>query len=100
MHILYNSMCTSFLKLRRFMKPTALEGKYGGALAFISCDDSKLLLGDKELVIADKAREALACLNPAKLLLLQSERSERSSTLLGTLCRKIVWDASGLCGDG
>ena len=27
-------------------------------------------------------------------------RSERSSTLLGTLCRKIVWDASGLCGDG
>ena len=65
MHILYNSMCTSFLKLT---KPTALKGKYGGALAFISCDDSKLLLGDKELVIADKAREALACLNPAKLL--------------------------------
>ena len=60
-------MCLTLLKVMgRFLKPTALEGKYGAALAPVSCEDVKLQLTDNELVIGVQTRKALACLNPAK----------------------------------
>ena len=52
--------------MRRFLKPTALEGKFGATLGSASCEDVKLQLTDNELVIGDQTRKALACLNPAK----------------------------------
>ena len=66
-HLVYDSMCLTLLKvLRSFLKPTALEGKYGATLGSVSCEDVKLQLTDNELVIGDQTRKALACLNPAK----------------------------------
>ena len=66
-HLVYDIMCLTLLKvMRRFLKPTALEGKYGAALGSVSCVDVKLQLGDNELVIGDQTRQVLACLNPAK----------------------------------
>ena len=54
-------MCLTLLKvMRRFLKPTALEGKYGAALASVSCEDVKLQLTDNELVIGVQTRKALA----------------------------------------
>ena len=66
-HLVYDSMCLTLLKvMRRFLRPTALEGKYGASLGSVSCEDVKLQLTDNELVIGDQTRKALACLNPAK----------------------------------
>ena len=63
-HLAYDSMCLTLLKvMRRFLKPTALEGKYGAALGSVSCVDVKLQLGYNE---TNQTRQALACLNPAK----------------------------------
>lgn len=59
--LLYDSMCITLLKvMRRFLKPTALEGKYGAALSSVSCEDVKLQLTLNELVIGDQTRKALA----------------------------------------
>ena len=52
--------------MRRFIQPTALEGKYGAALGSVSCGDVKLQLTGNELVIGVQTRKALAFLNPAK----------------------------------
>ena len=66
-HLAYDSMClTLLIVMRRFQKPTALEGKYGATLGSVSCEGVKLQLTDNKLVIGDQARMALACLNPAK----------------------------------
>ena len=66
-HLAYDSMCLTLLKvMRRFLKPTALEGKFGATLRSVSFEDVKLQLTDNELVIGDQTRKALACLNPAK----------------------------------
>lgn len=66
-HLVYDSMCLTLLKvMRRFLKPTVLEGKYGASLSSVSCEDVKLQLTDNELSIGDQTRKALACLNPAK----------------------------------
>ena len=66
-HLVYDSMCLTLLKvMRRLLKPTALEGKFGATLGSVSCEDVKLQLTDNELVIGDQTRKALACLNPAK----------------------------------
>ena len=51
--------------MRRFLKPTALEGKFGATLRSVSCEDVKLQLTDNELVIGDQTRKALGCLNLA-----------------------------------
>ena len=54
-HLVYDSMCLTLLKvMRRFLKPTALKGKYGAALGSVSCEDVTLQLGDNELVIGDQ----------------------------------------------
>lgn len=66
-HLVYDSICLTLLKvMRRFLKPTALEGKYGATLRSVSCEDVKLQLTDNELVKGDLTRKALTCLNPAK----------------------------------
>ena len=69
-HILYDTLCESLLKLlRRFMKPDAVEGKYGSELVTIDCKDIKLRLQEDDLVIGTRTRKALK-----KLTLGQQER--------------------------
>ena len=67
-HLVYDSMylVTLLIVMRRFLKPTALERKYGATLGSVSCEDVKLQLTDNELVIGDQTRKALVCLNPEK----------------------------------
>ena len=45
--------------LRRFMKRQAVEKRYGSDLTSIECQDVKLQLPDKSIVIGKGAREAL-----------------------------------------
>ena len=42
------------------MKPQTTENKYGAELVSIQCTDTKLQLVDKELIIGDATRKALA----------------------------------------
>ena len=69
-HILYDTLSESLLKLlRRFMKPDAVEGKYGSELVTRDCKDVKLQLQEDDLVIGTRTRKALK-----KLTLGQQER--------------------------
>ena len=61
-HIVYDNMCDTLLKLMRFMKPQTTEKKYGAELVSIQCTDTILQLVDKELIIGDATRKALATL--------------------------------------
>ena len=66
-HVVYDNMCDTLLKLmRRFMKPQTTEKKYGAELVSIQCTDTKLQLVDKELTIGDATRKALATLQSDK----------------------------------
>ena len=66
-HVVYDNMCDTLLKLqRRFMKPQTIEKKYGAELVSIQCTDIKLQLVDKELIIGDATRKALATLQSDK----------------------------------
>ena len=57
-HILYDSLCDILNKLfRRFLKPQAMENKYGSDLASVDC--TKLQLSDNEIVLGDTTRKAL-----------------------------------------
>ena len=59
-HIMYDSMCDILVRLlRRFMKGQAVEKRYGSDLTSIECQDVKLQLPDKSIVIGKGAREAL-----------------------------------------
>ena len=59
-HILYDTLCESLLKLlRRFIKADAVEGKYGSELITIDCKDIKLQLQEDDLVIGTRTRKAL-----------------------------------------
>ena len=59
-HIMFDTLCDSLLKLmRRCMKITAIEQKYGSDLVFIDCKDVKLQLQDKNIVIGKNTRKAL-----------------------------------------
>ena len=59
-HIMYDTLCDSLLKLmRRFMKITAIEKKYGSDLVGIDCKDVKLQLQDKDIVIGKNTRKVL-----------------------------------------
>ena len=58
-HILYDTLCESLLKLLRFMKPDVVEGKYGSDLVTIDCKDIKLQLQEDDLVIDTRTRKAL-----------------------------------------
>ena len=59
-HIMYDSMCDILVRLlRRFMKEQAVEKRYGSDLTSIECQDVKLQLPDKSIVIGKGAREAL-----------------------------------------
>ena len=59
-HIMYDSMCDILVRLlRRFMKGQAVEKRYGSDLISIECQDVKLQLPDKSIVIGKGAREAL-----------------------------------------
>ena len=59
-HIVYDSMCDILVRLlRRFMKGQAVEKRYGSDLTSIECQDVKLQLPDKSIVIGKGAREAL-----------------------------------------
>ena len=59
-HIMYDSMCDILVRLlRRFMKGQAVEKRYRSALTSIECQDVKLQLPDKSIVIGKGAREAL-----------------------------------------
>ena len=66
-HIVYDSMCQSLLKvMRRFLKASSLEDKYGVELSDIPCNDVKLQLSDSELIIGDETRRALGKLKSEK----------------------------------
>ena len=59
-HIMYDSMCDILVRLlRKFMKGQAVEKRYGSDLTSIECQDVKLQLPDKSIVIGKGAREAL-----------------------------------------
>ena len=59
-HIMYDSICDILVRLlRRFMKGQAVEKRYGSDLTSIECQDVKLQLPDKSIVIGKGAREAL-----------------------------------------
>ena len=59
-HIMYDSMCDILVRLlRRFIKGQAVEKRYGSDLTSIECQDVKLELPDKSIVIWKGAREAL-----------------------------------------
>ena len=59
-HIMYDSMCDILVRLlRRFRKGQAVEKRYGSDLTSIECQDVKLQLLDKSIVIGKGAREAL-----------------------------------------
>ena len=59
-HIMYDSMCDILVRLlRRFMKGQPVEKRYGSDLTSIECQDVKLQLPDKSIVIGKGAREAL-----------------------------------------
>ena len=59
-HIMYDSMCDILVRLpRKFMKGQAVEKRYGSDLTSIECQDIKLQLPDKSIVIGKGAREAL-----------------------------------------
>ena len=61
-HIMYDSrsMFDILVRLpRRFMKGQAVEKRYGSDLTSIECQDVKLQLPDKSIVIGKGAREAL-----------------------------------------
>ena len=59
-HIMNDSMCDILVRLlRRFMKGQAVEQRYGSDLTSIECQDVKLQLPDKSIVIGKGAREAL-----------------------------------------
>ena len=64
-HILYDTLCESLLKpFRRFLNPSATEGKYGSDLVMIDCTDIKLQLKDNDLVIGSGTKKALKELSP------------------------------------
>ena len=57
---MYGSMYDILVRLlRRFMKGQAVEKRYGSDLTSIECQDVKLQLPDKSIVIGKGAREAL-----------------------------------------
>ena len=59
-HILYDTLCESLLKLlRRFMKADAVGRKYGSELVTIDCKDVTLQLQEDDLVIGTRTRKAL-----------------------------------------
>ena len=63
-HIMYDSMCDILVRLlRRFMKGQAVEKRYGSDLTSIECQDVKLQLPDKSIVIvkltSEQQRQAL-----------------------------------------
>ena len=59
-HILYDTLCESLLKLlRRFMQADAVGRKYGSELVTIDCKDVKLQLQEDDLVIGTRTRKAL-----------------------------------------
>ena len=59
-HIMCDSMCDILVRLlRRLMKGLAVEKRYGSDLTSIECQDVKLQLPDKSVVIGKGAREAL-----------------------------------------
>ena len=59
-HVVYDNMCDTLLKLmRRFMKPQTTEKKYGTELVSIQCTDTKLQLVDEELIIRDATQKVL-----------------------------------------
>ena len=59
-HIMYDSMCDILVRLlRRFMKGQAVEKRYGSDLTSIECQDVKLQLPVKSIVIGKGARAAL-----------------------------------------
>ena len=58
-HIMYDSVCDILVRLLRFMKGQAVEKWYGSDLTSIECQDVKLQLPDKSIVIGKGAREAL-----------------------------------------
>ena len=60
-------MCQSLLKvMRRFLKASSLEDKYGVELSDIPCNDVKLQLSDSELIIGDETCRALGKLKSEK----------------------------------
>ena len=66
-HVVYDNMCDTLLKLMmRFMKPQTTEKKYGAELVSIQCTDTKLQLVDKELINGDATQKALAALQSDK----------------------------------
>ena len=57
---MYDSMRDILVRLlRRFMKGQAVEKRYGSDLTSIECQDVKLQLPDRSIVIGKGAREAL-----------------------------------------
>ena len=65
-HLMYDSMCLTLLKvMRRFLKPTALEGKYGASLGSVPSEDVKCNLVTMNFS-GDQTRKDLVSLNPAK----------------------------------
>ena len=53
-HVVYDNMCDTLLKLmRKFMKLQTTEKKCGAELVSIQCTDTKLQLVDKELIFGD-----------------------------------------------
>ncbi len=66
-HIVYDSMCQNLLKtMRRFLKGSSLEGKYGVELVDIPCSDVKLQLSYSELNIGDHTQNAIRKLKSEK----------------------------------
>ena len=59
-HIMYDSLCDSLLKLmRRFMQAHVIDKKFGSDLISIDCKSVKIQLQDKELVIGINTRKVL-----------------------------------------
>ena len=59
-HIKYDSLCDSLLKLmKRFMQAHVIDKKFGSELISIDCKNVKLQLQDKELVIGSNTRKVL-----------------------------------------
>ena len=66
-HVLYDNMCHTLLKLmRRFLKPKAIAEKYGSTLTLIDCKDTNNQLTDRDIVIGETTRNALKPLTPEK----------------------------------
>ena len=68
-HMVYDSMCQTLLKvMRRYLRTSVLEGKYGSELATIpsASGDISAQVKDKDIVMGDKTKEALGLLKPDK----------------------------------